>query len=299
MFKQLLSLYPGAVLASNPPDQLTAGYNWFLSPDQDEWIGIPQKNLSEKELDLLNALFGSFGQPAAIYRGYQEQSWHDFLFAAGKPPASDHAPRRMIQFQFKGESLNKNEMKPALKGFFADDCIVIWLGDRSGLVIEDNKGYIMGEDDFHSLANTLESDFYIKTYFYLGKFLSINEEMSRRVQYEAEFFQTGIKLLTKERIYTFEKVFPALLSASMPENLRRHLTQQILPVFQEEPEMLHTIKVFLENNLNASLTAKKLYIHRNTLQYRIDKFTDKTGISLKDFNGAITVYIACYLYELS
>ena len=58
--------------------------------------------------------------------------------------------------------------------------------------------------------------------------------------------------------------------------------------------MYATIKVFLENNLNASLTAKKLYIHRNTLQYRIDKFIDKTGIQLKDFYGAFTVFLACF-----
>ncbi|PLR78010.1 hypothetical protein CU633_07845 [Bacillus sp. V3-13] len=299
MFKQLLSLYPGAVLASGPPDQLKPGYHWFLAHDQDEWIGIPEKSLTEKELDLLRALFGSSEQPASIYRGYLEQSWHDFLFAAGQPPASDDVPRRMIQFQFDGESLDKNEMEPALKGFFADECMVIWLGDEKGLVIENNKGYIMGEDEFHSLASTLESDFYIKTYFYLGKFLPINEEMPRLVQQEIEFFQKGMKLLSKERIYTFERIFPAMLSDSIPENLRHHLTREILPVFDEDPEMLHTIKVFLENNLNASSTAKKLYIHRNTLQYRIDKFTDKTGISLKDFNGAITVYIACLLHELT
>jgi DNA-binding PucR family transcriptional regulator len=63
--------------------------------------------------------------------------------------------------------------------------------------------------------------------------------------------------------------------------------------------MYSSIKVFLENNLNASLTAKKLYIHRNTLQYRIDKFIDKTGIQLKDFYGAYTVFLACLLFEQS
>jgi DNA-binding PucR family transcriptional regulator len=73
--------------------------------------------------------------------------------------------------------------------------------------------------------------------------------------------------------------------------------QELNEAFLDDPEMFSTIKVFLENNLNASMTAKKLFIHRNTLQYRIDKFVEKTGIQLKDFYGAFTVFLACILFE--
>jgi DNA-binding PucR family transcriptional regulator len=85
----------------------------------------------------------------------------------------------------------------------------------------------------------------------------------------------------------------------LPGELKQRATQVIFGVFNDDPEMYSSIKVFLENNLNASLTAKKLYIHRNTLQYRIDKFIDKTGIQLKDFYGAYTVFLACLLFEQS
>jgi DNA-binding PucR family transcriptional regulator len=84
---------------------------------------------------------------------------------------------------------------------------------------------------------------------------------------------------------------------SLPESIKDKVKLELSTVFTEDPELFTTIKVFLENNLNASLTAKKLYIHRNTLQYRIDKFIEKTGVQLKDFYGAFTVFLACLLFE--
>lgn len=53
-------------------------------------------------------------------------------------------------------------------------------------------------------------------------------------------------------------------------------------------EMLHTIEVFFENNLNLSETARKLYIHRNTLVYRLEKVQRLTGFDLREFDDAVT-----------
>jgi DNA-binding PucR family transcriptional regulator len=44
--------------------------------------------------------------------------------------------------------------------------------------------------------------------------------------------------------------------------------------------------------MNVSLAAKKLYLHRNTLQYRVDKFIEKTGIDIKHFGNAVSIYLA-------
>jgi len=62
-------------------------------------------------------------------------------------------------------------------------------------------------------------------------------------------------------------------------------------------EMLQTIQVFLQCNLNASLTAKKLYIHRNSLQYRLDKFIENTGIDIRSFTNAAFVSLAMLLLK--
>ncbi len=59
-----------------------------------------------------------------------------------------------------------------------------------------------------------------------------------------------------------------------------------------DEETLVTINKFFENNLNVSETSRQLYIHRNTLVYRLDKLQKSTGLDLRVFEDAITLKIA-------
>lgn len=61
---------------------------------------------------------------------------------------------------------------------------------------------------------------------------------------------------------------------------------------QFDEETLTTINKFFENNLNVSETSRQLYIHRNTLVYRLDKLQKSTGLDLRVFEDAITFRIA-------
>ncbi len=54
-----------------------------------------------------------------------------------------------------------------------------------------------------------------------------------------------------------------------------------------DEELMYTCDVFLENNLNISATAKALYMHRNTLMYRLNKIRDEIGLDLRKFDMAI------------
>ena len=56
--------------------------------------------------------------------------------------------------------------------------------------------------------------------------------------------------------------------------------------------MLNTVNKFFENNLNVSETSRQLYIHRNTLMYRIEKLQKVTGLDIRIFDDALTFKIA-------
>ena len=56
-------------------------------------------------------------------------------------------------------------------------------------------------------------------------------------------------------------------------------------------ETLETILGFIEQNMNASKTSKALYMHRNTLNYRLDNFINKTEIDVRTFKGALAIYL--------
>ena len=56
-------------------------------------------------------------------------------------------------------------------------------------------------------------------------------------------------------------------------------------------ETIDTILGFIDSDMNASKTAKKLYMHRNTLNYRLDNFINKTEIDVRKFKGALAFYL--------
>ena len=64
-----------------------------------------------------------------------------------------------------------------------------------------------------------------------------------------------------------------------------------------DEETLSTINQFFENNLNVSETSRQLYIHRNTLVYRLDKLQKNTGLDLRVFDDAITFKIALMVVQ--
>ena len=61
---------------------------------------------------------------------------------------------------------------------------------------------------------------------------------------------------------------------------------------QLDEETLNTIDTFLENSLNVSETARQLYVHRNTLLYRLEKLQKATGLDIRVFDDALTLKIA-------
>lgn len=81
----------------------------------------------------------------------------------------------------------------------------------------------------------------------------------------------------------------------LPVNLCRIFIQEIFGdnIPEElDDEMLSTINKFFENNLNVSETSRQLFVHRNTLVYRIEKLQKSTGLDIRTFDDALTFKIA-------
>ena len=81
----------------------------------------------------------------------------------------------------------------------------------------------------------------------------------------------------------------------LPTTLCQMFLQEVFkknPIDALDQETLFTINKFFENNLNVSETARKLFVHRNTLVYRLEKIKKLTGLDLREFDDAITFKVA-------
>lgn len=102
----------------------------------------------------------------------------------------------------------------------------------------------------------------------------------------------------EETIHVFRKLMLERFLMNVPREESAHyhallFNRKTAKLFNDE--MLQTIEMFFRKDLNLSDTARQLFIHRNTLVYRLDKVQRQTGLDLRHFDDAVTFKI---LYEL-
>ncbi len=180
------------------------------------------------------------------------------------------------------------------------NCIIIFLKDEVNIQVKNHivdffKGMLgnveheFGEEivikfnksedvDFSDIAQMIINDFGVNiTLFEIDGPADI------------ELINTIINLVNQNDIQkNYIELKKFLLFTSKVEN--ECIKKNILKKYYNDQEMLNVVKVFLENNSNTSLAATKLYLHRNTLINKIDKFINITGYDIKTFSDAFVVY---------
>ena len=167
--------------------------------------------------------------------------------------------------------------------------------DRHALVLIKSMRNIEGYDDLIQLAAAIEQTVMAET----GEhpLVSIGECASTLFGLGASYraawraLEIGRVYRPNEDVYSYHNlVMERFLSELPPDIGRRYhsllFNRKTQRLFSEE--MLQTIDIFFRKDLNLSDTARQLYIHRNTLVYRLDKIQRQTGLDLRKFDDAIT-----------
>ncbi|MBQ3492891.1 MAG: helix-turn-helix domain-containing protein [Clostridia bacterium] len=97
--------------------------------------------------------------------------------------------------------------------------------------------------------------------------------------------------------YMLIKMIEDLPKYKLNEYLETLLDSGAREIFLDD-EMINTAEEFLENSLNVSETSRKLYLHRNTLTYRLDKIEKATGLNIRKFSDAVTFRLITILSKL-
>ncbi|WP_053475084.1 PucR family transcriptional regulator [Cytobacillus solani] len=276
----------------NPNDK---NRNWFQTDDGHKF-GISKTALTDDELNLLNHLFTSIDyHEDRIYNSRIKQEWHTFLYEHTNdlPILSGVGTVRFFYFFLKTPLEDPNSFEEAIIGGFGQP-ILFWQSRTHGFIIDQKPQEAFTKIEFNQLINTLTSDFFVEIHGYIGQLNKFDHSLKEKFSYEYQCIEAIHQGAHQEKVMNFYEGFPLLLIESPSLADPRILSDYLIESVQEQ-EMLHTLQVFFRNNLNASLTAKKLYIHRNSLQYRLDKFIEKTGIDIRSFSNATFVTLAILL----
>ncbi len=104
------------------------------------------------------------------------------------------------------------------------------------------------------------------------------------------------------RVHSYREFILVKMLENIPEiKLAQYFSEitdeQCKEVFEDE-EMLSTAEAFLQSSLNVSETSRNLYMHRNTLLYRLDKIEKATGLNIRQFSDAVSFRVLTVLHKL-
>ena len=146
-----------------------------------------------------------------------------------------------------------------------------------------------------SIADTLNSEFYTKVSIGIGTVVDNIKDLARSYKEAQVALEVGKVFDTEKTIISYENLGIGRLIYQLPTTLCEMFLQEVFKngsLDALDRETLMTIQCFFENNLNVSETSRKLFVHRNTLVYRLEKIRKLTGLDLREFDHAITFKVA-------
>lgn len=147
-----------------------------------------------------------------------------------------------------------------------------------------------------SIIDSLGADYYsAHAIVGIGTTVSNCKDLARSFKESQVAIEVGKFFDTEKTIISYENLGIARLIYQLPTTLCEMFLKEVFKkgsIDSLDAETLFTIQKFFENNLNVSETSRKLFVHRNTLVYRLEKIKKLTGLDLREFDDAIVFKVA-------
>ena len=155
------------------------------------------------------------------------------------------------------------------------------------------------DEDLNKIArnieDTLKNELFIKTVIGIGTVAEHLRELADSYKEAQTAIDVGKVFDTEKSIINYENLGIGRLIYQLPTTLCEIFLSEVFKknsIDSLDQETLFTINKFFENNLNVSETSRKLFVHRNTLVYRLEKIKKLTGLDLRQFDHAIVFKVA-------
>lgn len=222
----------------------------------------------------------------------------DIYNRAKKLHIEANASRVVYLIETKGEK--DGSVTELLNGLFSPQTgDYLTAVDESGVILikafEDNCEPEELENVANTIVDMMGAEAMINVRVSYGTMVRELKDVSKSYKEAKMAMDVGRIFYEEKTVAAYSSLGIGRLIYQLPISLCRMFIEEIfgkdLPAELNE-ETLNTLNKFFENNLNVSETARQLYVHRNTLVYRIEKIQESTGLNLRNFDDALTFKIA-------
>ena len=187
-----------------------------------------------------------------------------------------------------------------LQSLFPDKTkdFVINISETDIALVKEVKSDVEGKDLeklASSICDSLSADYGTHSLVGIGTTVVGVRELARSFKEAQVALEVGKVFDTEKNIVSYDHLGIARLIYQLPTTLCEMFLKEIFEIGSIDSldqETLFTIQKFFENNLNVSETSRKLFVHRNTLVYRLEKIKKLTGLDLREFDDAIVFKVA-------
>ena len=151
------------------------------------------------------------------------------------------------------------------------------------------------EDLARQIENAVRSELMVKVIIGIGTVAGHLRELADRYKEAQVAIEVGKIFEPEKSIIRYENLGIGRIIYQLPTTLCEMFLSEVFkknPIESLDADTMDTINKFFENNLNVSETSRKLYVHRNTLVYRLEKIKKLTGLDLREFDHAIVFKVA-------
>ena len=146
-----------------------------------------------------------------------------------------------------------------------------------------------------SVEDAMKNELYIRTVIGIGTVAEHLRSLADSYKEAQTAIEVGKVFDTDKTVMHYENLGIGRLIYQLPTTLCDIFLSEVFKknsIDSLDQETLFTINKFFENNLNVSETSRKLFVHRNTLVYRLEKIKKLTGLDLRQFDHAIVFKVA-------
>ena len=208
-------------------------------------------------------------------------------------------PRVIILVETKNvQDSTAQELLSSMYGQHSGDYVTAV--DENSVILIKNLGRGQNYEDVHKIATTIvdmmNTEAMLNVRVSYGTIVEEIKDLSKSFKEAKMALEVGRIFYAEKRVNAYNTLGIGRLIYQLPESLCKIFIDEIfggkeVPDDLDE-ETLNTINKFFENNLNVSETSRQLFVHRNTLVYRIEKLEKSSGLDVRNFDDALTFKIA-------
>ncbi|MEZ7571414.1 helix-turn-helix domain-containing protein [Streptococcus anginosus] len=276
-----LKWFPQGRLQSNP----NANENEVAIPiSSNQWLLLKKSSLTKREQELISLLL----EKESAFDG---GPWYDYLVHnRGKMPQNVQKIQfvHCHLFHYENETIGSwlEMMRTILPNRIAD----FQLSSQDYIFVLDQTRLVPVKDVLRDTLSAIEYDFSLTLTIQIGQLwpLIFEESYSELFQAEHTLFVKWWEQVQHSNVHSFSQLF--LWGIGQKDFILPILTKKLYQLIESQDQLVDIIAALWENTAVVTKAAQQLYIHRNTLQYHIDKWEELTGLQLKDLTDLTLCY---------